>query len=644
MAGEPIDPKYQAYVPTGIVDSLDGNTSRKGAMIAMENLMPSPTTDNLFICRPSAFAFLDFTGFTNPGYVSLHKQFGTLIVGFVASDLNPGFDQPFAYDTETETYLTITGITAANVPTSPATTGEWTPPTVDDVGGYIVFTHPGFDGTNGYYGWFDMTGFSLTASGDTNSNTTLDNLTPANPLTAGVTVGMTVTGIGIPAGTTVTAVSSSDVTMSQAASASATVTLNFSGGTTTSPLWASGNTNQNPLPGVPTSVTIFNDRAYFAVDNLMWYTDVLNPLNMASATQALTIGGNDAIITSSGQPLFTAQPAVVIASLLVFKQFQIWQITGDAAASTLALNQLSDSVGTDSPRSIGQAPNGTYFRANDGIRAVTLQGNVSPPNEDLVLPFINPPYPSRIAATFNTGYYRICSSGFQGGVLFTRDYWLDVGKGTWIGPHTITYDDICPFENSFLVTNSTYTAQILRSNVFPTALDNFVELGSNMEFNYQTVLIPEFATQRSVAIIETSMFMAFNAQVEITCTVIDQSYNILGQYDMTTQFYAPTNATNWRIKFVDSGDQSGTVKIPTRHAFQFQGVCSSGLGFGSLFVHYQFQANVNNREVDDTLPSSLDFGLVTDPILYNNMDWGSVVDSSLATVDFEAVGPLTGPP
>lgn len=644
MAGEPIDPKYQAYSPSGIVDSLDGNTTRRGAMIAMENLMPSPTTDNLYICRPSAFQYLDFTGFNNPGYVSLHKQFGTLLVGFVASDLNPGFDQPFAYDTATEAFLTITGITAANVPDSPPTTGGWTPPTVDDVGGYIVFTHPGFDGTNGYFGWFDMTGFSLALSGDTHMTTTIDNLTPTNPLTAGVTVGMTITGTNIEVGTTVVAVSSNSITLSQAAMASGAGTFTVSGGTSISPLWASGNTNTFTLPDVPTNVTIFNDRAYYSVDNMEWYSDALNPLEMTTGTQSLTIGGNDAIIVSAGQPLFTAQPAVVIASLLVFKQFQVWQITGDSAAQTLALNQLSESIGTDSPRSIGQAPSGTFFCANDGIRVVTLQGSVSPPNEDMVLPFVNVPEPSRVTATFNAGYYRVCSSGFRGGVQFTNDYWFDPGKNQWIGPHTITYDGICSFENSFLLTNSTYTGQILRSNVLPTSVDNFVELGENMEFNYQTVLVPEFASQRSVSIIETSLFMTFNAQVEIACTVIDQSYNILGSYDMTTQFFAPTNPTNWRILFVESSSSSGDVRVPTRHAFQFQGMSSAGLGFGTLFVHYQFQSNVNNREVDNTLPDSFDFGSVTDPILYNNMDWGSVVDVALASVDFEAVGPLVGPP
>ena len=70
---EYIDPKYQAYTPSGVVDSQDGNTARKGAMLALQNLMPSPETQGLFVPRSAAFTYTSFPGFTSPGFVSIAK-------------------------------------------------------------------------------------------------------------------------------------------------------------------------------------------------------------------------------------------------------------------------------------------------------------------------------------------------------------------------------------------------------------------------------------------------------------------------------------------------------------------------------------------------------------------------------------------
>ena len=654
-----IDPAYQTYTPSGVVDSIDGNTAKKGAMSALTNLIPAPQTVGLYVPRAAAYALTNCPGFTTPGYVSCMKQVGNNIVGMLASGLNAGFDQPFVYSLTSGTFLAISGILSTNVPTSPPTSGAWTPPTIDGVGGWVVFTHPGFagpSGSNGTYGWLDMTGFSLNSlTGDTHSTTTVDTLS-TNPLIAGVTVGMTISSSAgdIPAGTTVVGVTASTVTLSKAATGSNGVTLTISGGTQTAPLWASGNTNTNPLPSTPTDVVIFTDRAYFSCGNVKYYTDVLNPLNMTNATNSLTLGGDDPIIVSSGQPFFTTQSGGIIASLLCFKKAQIWQITGDLVGgqsssgsfSTLALNKLSDGVGTLGPRSVVNTPLGVMFNASDGIRTVDLTGNVNPPNPDLSLPFQNVIVPSRVAAAYNVGFYRICTSSLVGGSTKTVEYWLNTNTNNWCGPHTLTYDCIVGTSSTFLVSGPGYAGQILQTSVLPNELtDFFQELGQNLTFTYRTVLIPEFRAMPGWSLEEASIFLENDQQQTLTCNMLDQTGTVLSSYALMTPFIAPSNGTNWSMFFTDSTTSGNSVSIQTRFSFQITGESANNLGLGSIFAHYQYQDNNNAFDAATfTIPSSIDFGLVSDSNIYSEMDWGQVTDMANSSVDFETLGTFPGNP
>ena len=54
---------------------------------------------------------------------------GNIVFGMIASARNTGHDEPFAYNLITQAFITVSGITSGNTPISPATTGDWTPPT-----------------------------------------------------------------------------------------------------------------------------------------------------------------------------------------------------------------------------------------------------------------------------------------------------------------------------------------------------------------------------------------------------------------------------------------------------------------------------------------------------------------------------------
>jgi hypothetical protein len=268
------------FRPRGLSDAVDGSNAFPGAMSSLINLVPDPSTADLWVARPAAVQLTSLPTIPSNTFISTALVVGDILYGLVASALNPGHDQPFAYNLQTGVMLTVNGITAGNVPLSPSPTGPWTPPIAAQVGSRIIVTHPGFPGGAVKFGWFDVSGLATTAvvntangspiltgnpaiaalqpglslsgagipigatvqsfapfvlveSGTTHTNTTLDGLST----TVGLAIGQTVVGggaLGIPVGTTIAAVlGPSSVQLSAPATASATGSVTFSGATIT---------------------------------------------------------------------------------------------------------------------------------------------------------------------------------------------------------------------------------------------------------------------------------------------------------------------------------------------------------------------------------------------------------------------------
>jgi hypothetical protein len=112
------------FNPRGVVDALDGGQIPPGGLFAATNLVFDPANPFTFQCRPAAIETSDFAGFTTPGVVSVSYVVGDICYGMVASGLNPGKDQPFAYNLVTNAFVAVTGITGANTPTTPLTSGN----------------------------------------------------------------------------------------------------------------------------------------------------------------------------------------------------------------------------------------------------------------------------------------------------------------------------------------------------------------------------------------------------------------------------------------------------------------------------------------------------------------------------------------
>lgn len=336
----------------------------------------------------------------------------------------------------------------------------------------------------------------------------------AIPSTTGMAIGQEVAGLGIPAGTTVASiVSSSSITISNAATTStagtaitvsgATITMSanasashsqeaatIAGGTAASPLWSAGNTTGNTkLAGIATCVKQFNNRAYFGQGQFLILTDTLS-LNVSNAegVQVLTVGDTTPITALGVLPEYTSTGGILQA-LVVFKANYIQQITGDPATQNLLQSTMSDSVGTSAPRSVAPNPNGLFFMANDGIRQINLLGQISEPDDDLAVPFINAETPSRVAGCFNANIYRICIQNTAAINAPFQGYYYDMRRKGWTGPMSFRDDLVVPYSNAFIVFNNAIPATLWQSfsvQGHQNTGNTFIENGTELTWEYIT--------------------------------------------------------------------------------------------------------------------------------------------------------------
>lgn len=527
----------------GVCDAVDGSNALPGSMSILKDLVPNPTTSRQYVPRPASTQLTNFTGFTTPAGVNALLIIGSRAYGMIASARFAGQDEPFCYDLAAGVFVTIAGPTAANTPDSPATTGDWTPPTMAMTGGRIMITHPGFDGVPNYVGWIDVRGFiSGAATGNTNTSTLINALS-ANPLTVlGWQVGDRITGSGIPANTFIVSLTATSVIISQATTTTLVGTaLTVTSGTVAAPQYGAGNTNTNPLAAVPLAVSIFNGRAYYAVDNGLQFSDSLKPLEITNATQAMTLGDDTPVTALAGLPLGNLSLGGIVQSLIAFKGAQhYWQVLGDPATSDLKLDAVDGSVGTLSPLSIAPVTGGLGYIAPDGFRMISLDGTNSDPfgahGEGVNTPFTYAVNPSRTAAAFNQNVYRVSVKNGYVDSQPVQEYWFDFSLKTWTGPHSFPAALIQPYynaSNAFVLAASGINAKLWQSTTHPTASSTYTENSVAMSFIWQTSLMPDNESAAVNQVIETTLGMTMPSATSITVQALDEEGEILATVPMS---------------------------------------------------------------------------------------------------------------
>lgn len=452
--------KPNPYRSVGVSDTVDATSTFQGAMSALTNLVPDPSTEYLFVPRPAAEDKYDFGDFADPGFVSLEFVVGDLVYGMIATSLSPGDDQPFVYDLNAGAIVPLTGVTGSNVPSSPNTTGNWTPPTAALIGSKVMVTHPGFNGTSNVIGWFDIS-------------------------------------------------------------------------TPTAPVWNAGNTATNALPSVPVAVVNFFDRAYYALQNMLWYSDTLDPTTITNATNSLTLGDTTLVVAMCGLPLLTTSGGIV-QSLYAFKNSTFFQVTGDLALNTLALQSTPYGVGTFAPLSLCSTPLGISFMSPQGLRFVSPNGTLTPVvgenGSGICVPFINTIVPSRVCAAYNADTIRMSVQNDAVDFSPIQEYWYNLDLEAWSGPHNFPASLISAWRETFLMTPWGINAKLFQSDAFPLLTSAYIENGVQLTFNWETPNLPETGTMNMNSVIETSIGLAFNRQQgSVTATAYDSQNDIMNQ-------------------------------------------------------------------------------------------------------------------
>jgi hypothetical protein len=483
------------FTPKGLCDAFDATDAFAGACQLLTNLVFDQGNPELIVARPGVgAAATTFSGFNSPTYVSVHTVIGTVAYGMVSTARNPGFDEPFAFNLLTSSFITISGVTAGNVPASPATTGAWTPPTMAVVGTKILITHPGFSGlSTNFFGVIDI----------------------SNP---------------------------------------------------SAPAWSSSNLATNPLTAVPTSVANFNNRAYFSVGNVLNFSDPLVPLTRTNASQAVTIGDTTPITAQSGLPIQTTS-AGVIGALVVFKAGQVWQVTGDPATNNLALNYISLTTGCVSPRSVVQGPFGIFFAGIDAPYILNFLGTLVPLSSrpgtdfpaDLQVPFQNTTQPSRIAAAFAGNTYRTCVPTLIQGQQQTNDYWYDIRRKRWNGPHTFTYDCASQFGESFVLSSAAQGAALFVSTTIPTSNSSYQDAGTSIVCHLQSSNFPKTGHMQQVQVVESTIELSSTgSQGLFNLTALNDQLTTLGTTFVTT----PSSGNQWGGFNWGAGNWSSNASFP----------------------------------------------------------------------------------
>lgn len=594
----------------GLSDAYDSTDAFLGACRSLANFVFDRSNPELIVPRPGVTPITSFAGFATPGFISIHNTIAPRVYGMLGTARNAGKDEPFCYDLAAAAFVAISGVQATNVPTSPASSGSWVPPTFTIVGTRLVFTHPGFAGAGGnYFGLIDISGTNIAPTGTTAIGSFI--VTAVSSI-VGVEVGQRIANAGIPANSTVASFTAATITFTNptatpaTANAVATV-LAITGGTKAAPLWGAGQTTGNALPTAPSAVANFNNRAYYAIGNTLYFSDNLRPTHITNATQTQVVGDDASIIALFGAPVQTSSGGVT-AALFIFKDGgQIWQLVGDSATNNLLLSPVSLDIGTSAPRSLALAPEGVYFAGNDAPYFVNVNGVVSALSHDaskilasdVSAPFRFATQPSRMAACFNSQTYRVClDTVILGQAISGADYWFDLRKRRWNGIHTFAYDCASPYMNYFILSTANTPGVLFKSQSYSDTASTYADNGTAYQCTAISATWAKIEDMSQKQVIETTTELAYitTPSLSYSVTALDEQGNSLGSAAVNA--YRPGSL--WGGFTWGSGLWSSTIGIPhtfdvpwpapivtQKIAIQHSIPAVAGAAVGSTYMRYQ---------------------------------------------------------
>jgi len=269
---------------------------------------------------------------------------------------------------------------------------------------------------------------------------------------------------------------------------------------------------------------------------------------------------------------------------------------------------LNVSTSTLAPNSIASGSDGLFFVAPDGLRKIDWQAHISEPigadGQGINAPFFTIPTPSRIAAAATATCYRVSFANANVLGAPVQEFWYDITRKLWSGPHTFPFDIIRSWGNSFVgAPNGVLGLWKSDFEVQPTS--TYTENGVQMRFALQTTQFQNPGDMAECAQIETQVYASMTDKTYFNLSAINENGAILDSVSYTA---AGTGSAIWG-SFVWGSTTWGTAVSPYRarridwHApivynrvsFLVAGMADQNLALGCIYMreeHLGYQQQI----------------------------------------------------
>jgi hypothetical protein len=286
---------------------------------------------------------------------------------------------------------------------------------------------------------------------------------------------------------------------------------------------------------------------------------------------------------------------------MAFKSNNVYQITGDASLGTLAVNALNVATGTTSSRSIATTPTGLAFNSPDGIRIIDFNARISPPigmyGAGVNRPFVFAAQSTRVALACNANVLRCTTQNTLKQGSPWEEYWYDLTKQNWSGPHSFPPSQAQPYNSTFIIAAQGVNGQLFQSDIVLSSSSTFVENGVQMVINWLTSMLPDTGAMKENALIQNTINMVLDAEGS---TYSIQSISSAGALLSSAVLLPPPAQPQWGAFIwgaaswasAQTGLSTIQIKWPAPVVFrkmqiQLTGNSYSTFRIGDMFLQYQ---------------------------------------------------------
>jgi len=179
-----------------------------------------------------------------------------------------------------------------------------------------------------------------------------------------------------------------------------------------------------------------------------------------------------------------------------------------------------------------------------------------------------------------------------------QEYWYDISRNVWSGPHTFPAQTLAAYNNAFVIVPRAAPSQLFMSAVVPNPTSSSVENGTQMQFVFQTTMMADPGAFAMMNLADLTVNMALVAgQAQINIAAIDQdgsvynsvSYQVAG---VTSKWGSMTwgSPTVWRGASNSLRPRRAAFTAPIvyrRLAVYVSGPCAQGFQIGDIFLRRQ---------------------------------------------------------